>query len=351
MLSQPMIKWPKGIDPSEGAPGAKSVSPSGEDARSLGNLSHKHGIRHSLVLEQLGIGQAHVIYRTVDSVKTEIVNHFKDYNKRPSCKTSPKWKNHNRWLVSKGSSLRQLCAELGLSGGHTLEKRSVESITIEAKKFYAETGERPTQYTSNLWRGRHQWLQRKGYSLNQICNELGMLGGRNTGRSLQTIQAEIRKFFKKFRRCPTQRDSGAWKGHNSWLRTQGSSLSALGIDMQLKAAPAVRTLKSVKAEIKQYFNTHRKRPSQLISAHWHRLDAWLRARGSSLRKICDDLHLTGGSNWERSVASIKAEAKDYFKRNGKRPTKGIHSWMLHDCWLRNHHDTTLSKLCDQLKLP
>ena len=120
-----------------------------------------------------------------------------------------KWASLNKALyLTAGERVTKRILDLGGPGGLNLD-RSVDSIREEAQKFYTVTGQRPGPTTSLDWRKNWVFLRRNGTSLEEICDELGLGGGK--WRSEKHIQKEMRLFHAQHGRPPSCTTSSQWR--------------------------------------------------------------------------------------------------------------------------------------------
>ncbi len=111
-----------------------------------------------------------------------------------------------------------------------------------------------------------------------------------------------------------------------------------------------RTLHSVEKLILTYCDVHGRRPTRRLDHDWGRINAWLGGRGSSLSKLCDELKLPVGRVTARTLESVTRDVLEYHKTTGERPVKKLNrKWANDAVWLIKQ-GTTLPKLCDELGL-
>jgi len=194
-------------------------------------------------------------------------------------------------LNRQGTSLSQLCNELALSGSRDYD-RTMGRARAEIRAFYAEHGTRPTKHVNVEWRRWADWLRKRDTSLCQLCDEMGLPGGRDYNRTMERAKAEIRAFYAEHNKRPTTIDK-EWHLWDCWLRTQQSTtLRLLCDEMDLPGGLDLdRTMDRARAEIRAFYAEHNKRPRQSMDNDWKRWDRWLRARGINLRLLCNEMGL------------------------------------------------------------
>jgi len=343
-----LIKWPEGIDPSEGAAQGSVKSPSGTDNRNLSSLCYKIGAQHSTVLSELGITDAYVLGRSVESITEAVKDYIKKKGKRPTTKTSSAWLNNDAYLRRRKSSLKTVCDEV-----EGVAPRTVASLKVEVLIFFKRERIRPTSATSKIWASHAAWLRNKDCSLTELCDDLKLPGTVVLGRSVKAIEVEVMAYFKKTGKRPTAKVSKHWANHEAWLFRQKPSLSLFKLCNKLGIAGSYqkdRSEEGIEAEARAYMNRTGVRPKVTTSSRWTNHNAWLYAKGSSLTEFLDAKGFPGGREYNRSLSGIKSEAKAFFKSTGVRPTQRTSPhWRRHDQWLRGQ-GTSLHMVCDQLKL-
>jgi cephalosporin hydroxylase len=289
--------------------------------------------------------------RTMEGARTAIQAYFDEHGKRPTQKTSKKWRNWNGWLRSQGSSLHKLCKQMGLPGGLNLT-RTMEGARTAVQTYFDEHGKRPTERTNKEWRRWGKWLCYQGSSLHKLCGEIGLPGGRNLTRTMEGARTAIQAYFDEHGKRPAQKTSKEWHNWGLWLHSQGSSLRKLCGEIGLPGGlNLIRTMDGARTAVQTYFDEHGKRPTELTGKEWMSWNKWLRSQGSSLRKLCGEMGLPGGRNLTRTMNGAKTAIQTYFDEHGKRPIILIgKEWDQWNGWLSGQ-GSSLHKLCGEMGLP
>jgi len=280
-------------------------------------------------------GKASVRYSKKE-VLQEVQKFYDREKRRPMSKEVRKCAG---WLKRRGSSLRELCDEMGLpADGYTME-----IARQELGKFNETHGHRP----------RHQdlpklarWLRSQGISLPRLGEKMGLPAKRQevSGRTMNSVRAEIRKFVKAHGRRPGVHDM---QKIDSWLRVRGTGLPAVCDEMGY--APLMRrdrTEEEARQVVLRFYKENGNRPRKVDLPVWQ---GWFEHRGSSLRKFCDALGLPKECEYDRTLKKARIAMKAFFKEHGHRPVQSdLWAW---DGWLRNNHGLSVSKLCDELGFP
>lgn len=119
----------------------------------------------------------------------------------------------------------------------TQKRHTRASVEAETRKFCEDTGRRPSNRDMPC---HEQWLQRQGSSLAKLCDELGLPGGRVFDRTRESIKAEVRKVFEDTGRRPSKNDM---RSQDQWLRKRGSSIPKLCDELGLPRAARRRRAK------------------------------------------------------------------------------------------------------------
>ncbi len=188
------------------------------------------------------------------------------------------------------------------------------------------------------------WLYERGSSLRLLCNDMELPGGRPdpvTDRTLNSARQEIQAFFDEYGRRPRRRDLYAL---NSWLQRRGSSIAKLCNEMGLpRDQNRNRTLDSARQEIQAFYDRLGRRP---VWKDLRGLDHWLRRHhGSSITKLCDEMGLSGGP---RTLDSARRDIQAFYDQHERRPTRRDFAAL--NQWLRRHQDSSVSELCNELNL-
>ena len=224
------VQWPAEWSEEEGWP-----STNGEEVglkaelRTWAHLSSKClgrslGIRASNLIEGLGGPPGHDLERTFRQCHEVILPYFNKDGIRPTCKTSPEFRNMDSWLRRQGSSLSRECDELKLPVLRKSSGRTVKQCHKEIRSHYKETGKRPTEKSSREFQNWNNWLRRRGSSLPKECVKLGFLGP-VLDRTLGQGHSVIRSYYKELHIRPTKRTSEEFRRWDHWFTNRGSSLS------------------------------------------------------------------------------------------------------------------------------
>ena len=274
--------------------------------------------------------------RTMGAAREELQAFFDEHGRRPSA-------NHlhtlDAWLRDHGSSLRKLCDEMGLPGGARLD-RTMESVRQEVQAFFDEHGRRPTQRDL---RNTNAWLYARGSSLRKQCDEMGLPGGARLDRTMESVRQELQAFYNEHGRRPVGREM---TGVESWLRDHDSSIRKLCDEMGLPGgARRSRTMGEARQEVQAFFDEHGRRPTQIEMTG---VDSWLYARGSSLRKLCDEMGLPGGARLDRTMENVRQELQAFYNEHGRRPK--THEKSALQGWLQLR-GASVSRMCDEMGFP
>jgi hypothetical protein len=284
-----VIKWPKTWDTREGW-GSAAESPRTQEARLWVSLARALGVTIEGRVAALGGPVAAIRGRTLEQLKEAVRTYWGQHKKRPSANNSRDWKNANGWLRARGSTLQRLCDDLKIPA----KGLTMPLVTEEVRSYWRTHKKRPTNSVSPLWASREAWLYRRGSSLYKLCNELALPGG-ILRRTLPQVKADIRLHYKKTGKRPTQKASVEWKKTDAWLRQTGSSLPQVCAELGLPDLVNLdRSLSQVKKDIRLYYKKTGRRPTQRTSVAWRRYQAWLYNRGSSLAQVCAQLGLPSG---------------------------------------------------------
>lgn len=236
------------------------------------------------------------------------------------------------------------CAEVAaLLGIHELpRRRTMESAQQELRDYYEEHGQRP----------RHedvaplaQWLYSRGASLREVCDELG-IPPRRTPRTMESARQELRDYYEEHGQRPRHEDVAALV---EWLRCRGTLLGEmcdeLGIPARRKATRKW-TLQSARQEVQAFYNEHGKRPTTRIMPS---LARWVRRNlDMTFRAFCDELRLPRNRKYGRTMEGARQEIQAYYDTHGGRPHE--RQMVALAQWLKMK-GTSLRKLCDEMRLP
>lgn len=287
-------------------------------------------------------------FRTIEGIKADILRYFKQNQKRPPHASSKEWVNNEAWLRRRGSSLRQLCDELGLPGPQW--GRTLKAIQQDIRQYYKQHKKRPFERSSQLWLNHNSWLRRQGSSLRQLCDEMGLPEERSFSRTVKSVERELTLYYKRYKRRPTEEESPFWTNHNNWLRKRGSSLRKLCNELGIPGGKNLdRTIESVKADLLEYHTLYKTRPTIRVG-NWRDVNDWLYHQGSSLQQLCDALGLSGGQLRNRTLVSVQRDVQEFYTRQGEYPTRRTsEAWANANGWLRRQ-GTSLHKLCRKMGL-
>lgn len=278
--------------------------------------------------------------RSVSSCIEDVRKFYAKHNRRPRNKDLAAVSS---WLYKHtGHTLRTLCDEIGLPG-----KRSLESCRAEIQGFVEQEGRRPARSDLPAAAG---WLSRNtNYTLRTLCDEMGLTGGHAT-RTLESCKQEIREFVAGTGRRPRGSDLSAVR---DWLRdntdyTLRTLCNELGLPGGIVFSDE-RSISRCQEAIRQYYAKHGCRPSQKTLPGVY---MWLyHNTGYTLRTLCDEMGLEESRvSSQRTLEKCRAEVKGFFDRTGKRPTYGDMKTVAE--WLRRTGSKcTLRTLCDSMGLP
>jgi hypothetical protein len=293
---------------------------------------------------------------SLDVIEAAILLFFKEHGRRPLKSNSDKqWAHLDHWLRRhQGQTLRQCCDALGLPTPRN-EKRTLDQVTVEILSHYQDHGIRPTVKTSKEWSRWCSWLHRHhGLSLSKLCDNLGLPAVRNNHRTMAAAKRVVLAYHKEHGTRPKTKSSDEMNRWAIWLRQHGgTSLAGLCDKLGLPSdnLGAEERLEKIGTEIRVYFTKHGRRPSQLSNEHWKKTDTWLRKCGSSLSQVCRGLGLPSW-NLSRSWETIEAEVGAYFDEHGTRPMATTNTeWRACNKWLGRRGSSLASFCSKQLNLP
>ena len=353
------IEWPEDWDPTEGWPNTKTPGKVlGRSWSGLNGALKRQGT--SLLQLKIEMGAPYrprlrlCTTRTISSLKKEIRTFVKEHGVAPHAGTSKKWQkwvNHNTWLSKrKDTTLLKLCVEMGYSPLRC-ETRTLPDIKKEIRAYVKEHGETPHLETSKGWTNHSHWLRKQqGFSLHQLCIEMGYNPRLCTTRTLPNIKKEIRAHVKEHGKSPQAGNSKKWANHNAWLTHRGI-LPLFQLSIEMGCTPTqnhTRTIPVVKKEIRAFVKEHGNTPAQGTAKKWANHDAWLRSHGSSLSQLCLKMGYSPSQCTTRTLPGVKKEIRAFVKEHGKTPSQGISKkWANHNTWL-SVQGTSLSQLCIEM---
>lgn len=228
------VEWPKEWAKEEGWPsltdkGTPGSIPLTSESRLWVSLSAglaRNGVAGGVSARTALLGGPDIpVVRTIEQVRSDILEYFSQTKKRPSNKGYP-WNGVDQWLRRQKPkmTLASLCDLLGISGRET---RTLESTRAEIQAYFDVNGVRPSQHTSTFWKNVHQWAYTQGSSLRKVCDDMGLSGQKNFSRNVPSIKVEIEHHYRTTGEWPTQRTSDVWKRHSTYLYRQGVSLGQL----------------------------------------------------------------------------------------------------------------------------
>ena len=297
--------------------------PTTKDLTVQGAWLTRHGSSLSALCEEMGLPGDSLVYhlsRTMASARAEVREFFDKHGRRPKSKEVPAL---YAWLRSNHMTpLTALCDEMGLPDGG----RTMESTRIEVREFFDKHDRRPK------WAERPtlaRWLRDQHTSLSDLCDEMGFP---EEGRTMESTRKEIREFFDRHGQCPTKKGMNT---ANEWLKRRHTSVPKLCEEMGLP-------MESARTEVRDFFDKHGRRPKwKEVRSLTHRL----RSNGMTLTALCDEMGFPDG---KRTMGSAMAEVRDFFGKHGRRPkSKDLANI---DAWLRAR-GSSLRKLCDEMGLP
>jgi len=185
-------------------------------------LQRKHGTTLKAMCESMGLPERPKRTKydwTLDDAAQQIQTFYEEKGYRP---TGADLTELDGWLrYHHGTSIRIIAEELEIPGRHKI-REGIEDAINEVQSFYDEKEFRPTACDLP---GLNYWLaQHHNSSVSRLCQELGMPGGRDYTRTMESVENKIRKFFAEHKRRPTKKDN---RKDDVWLKKQGSSLSKL----------------------------------------------------------------------------------------------------------------------------
>lgn len=222
-------------------------------------------------------------------------------------------------------------------------RRTLESAKLEVQAFYDEHGRRPVVKEMPALDG---FMRRRGTTLKVLCTGVGLPRRKSHvvyNWTLEYAKAQIQDFYDKRKYRPTQVDLTEI---DSWLRHHhGLSISMVADELGLPGKPK-RTVESVLEEIKAFYRTKGYRPT---SQDMQALNAWLMANHNlSISRLCNQLDLPGGRYLGREITGVREDARAFFQKHGRRPTRN--DMGNDDAWLKRR-GSSISVLCNEMGLP
>lgn len=222
-------------------------------------------------------------------------------------------------------------------------RRTLESARLEVQAFYDEHGKRPVVKEMPSLDG---FMRRRSSTLGMLCDGAGLPKRKRRVIYNWTIEyatAQIQDFFDRKKYRPTQVDLTEI---DSWLRHHHDlSVSMVADKLGLPGKPK-RSVDGALEEIKAFHRTKGYRPT---ARDMQGLNAWLMTNHNlSISKLCNQLSIPGGRHLGRAIVSVRVDARAFFQKHGRRPTRN--DMGNDDAWLKRR-GSSLSKLCDKMSLP
>jgi len=278
----------------------------------------------------LGLHERPIRSRTLESARAEVLASYEKHGRRPS---EQRLSATGQWLRYRGSSLRRVCDELGLPGGTNLG-RTKEGAKTVTQGFFDKHGRRPVAQDLRAW---DSWLRGRGSSLVVLCDEMGLPERTRIIRRKSSATRMIRAFYQEQGRCP---EPGEIPVLDRWLHKHALVLSLLCDELSLPSDWG-----DAKKTIQEFFNKHGRRPKSTELPQWAR---WLRAQGSSLSRLCDELEFPG-PGVPRTKQMAQHVIRAFVQKNGHRPSEAsLPDWYE---WLRHVPGVSLQQLCNEMGVP
>ena len=150
---------------------------------------------------------------------------------------------------------------------------------------------------------------------------------------------EIQTFFDEHGRRPTCREMGSLRLR---LHRMGSSLKEVCDEMGLPSKEDLADERN-RNEVQAFFVEHGRRP---LSTELKVLDTRLNRRGSSLKKLCDEMGLPSRQDSFR-VQALEM-VREFFADHGRRPRVREMCNLHHRLYAQG---SSLMKICDEAGLP
>lgn len=314
----------------------------------------------------------------LNEVENKIKWYYEKHKRKPN-------ENSKDFILADGTSARRLASAFrrgfrGLDGGINFptfvnqvldleEKRDInlEEVIVEIKKYYKETGKKPTTRTKEFFlpdgtsataldlalRIGYRGLKGGSSLLDLVSESLG-LRGRGQDIDLNEAKIEVLNYFKKYGKRPTKRcknfllsDGTSLENLDRFLKKKknkenGSSLSEFINNILGVPQKENFDLGEIRTEIKKYYNKKSKKPTE------HSEDFFL-PDGTTARNLANSFRkglrgLDGNISFpefanqvlglkekkDLDVSMIIKELKKYHKKNKKYPNKRDASFFLAD---------------------
>lgn len=223
------IVWPKDWGQKEGWPVTRSDQRAVTDRRTWRDLNatlvRRHNVKTVDLIESLGGVPLHKV--RFEAELDEILRRAHEYytltGMRPTSTCEVRFfRQANNQLYRLNSSLKEFLDSQGFPQTPTWNLRKIQEIVL---KQFRKTGKRPIPSKNRpLFVGIEAWLQtNEKTSLSALCDRLRLP---KTDRSVSAAKRSILAFYKQYRKSPRYGDL-ADKGIESWLRRRGTSLSKL----------------------------------------------------------------------------------------------------------------------------
>lgn len=225
-------------------------------------------------------------------------------------------------------------------------RRTLPMAKKDAKAFFDEHGRRPV--VKDL-PALDAYLRRNhDSSLKKLCNDVGIPAHKKKTKynwTLEECEQIIQDFYDTREYRPTHDDLSELDGR---LRYHfDTSVCAVANRLGIRGGKRTRTsIEDAHQEVQDYFDRKGFRPSATDLASLNH--CLIVNHNSSVRKVCDELKLPGGKNLSRTIESVSKIALDFYKEHGRRPTKKDR--INDDAWLK-YQGSSLAFLCDKLGLP
>jgi|SaaInlStandDraft_3_1057020.scaffolds.fasta_scaffold02182_4 superfamily II DNA or RNA helicase len=230
-----------------------------------------------------------------------------------------------------GTSIMDLCDEMGIRQTEkTYVRVTAKQIDQDLRAFFLRKGRPPLKKentvlvggTGRTWGGNNHHLKKlTGKTLLQRSAELGFIaptdprirkGCPAKKLELNTIEAGIRRYRRKYGVCPLPKSGGAapffgdgvtWCSLNNYLAGMGTSLSKLCVSMGLKGPRKALSKDQVVTGIREYYTKHQVEPTTSSGdaspifdkpISWASINSSLRYRyGTSLAKLKAEMWANG----------------------------------------------------------
>lgn len=225
-------------------------------------------------------------------------------------------------------------------------RRTLQIARAEIQSFFDKKGRRPVVKEMPAVDG---YLRRKhGSSLKKLCVEMELPKNKKRNKydwSLEDAAKQVQTFHEEKGYRPTHADLPELDG---FLRYHhDSSVRAIAESLSIPGGKTVRnSIQDAHEEVLKFYKDKKYRP---IAHDMPGLNHWLITQhNSSVSKVCNELKIPGGRDFSRTMQSVEDEIQAFFDKNKRRPTKWDNR--KDDAWLK-HQGSSLSKLCDKMELP